>query len=92
MSAENFIALHQDANEILRHTTWLQTKTKQKQNKRRCHFELRPTGALSLDLSADSQVNALLALKSSKALTNQILVSRFHNLTPLGKVVKECIF
>lgn len=64
-------------------------KQKTKQNKKRCHFELRPTGALSLDLSADSQIIALLAFKSSKALTNQILVSRFHNLTPLGKVVKE---
>lgn len=65
------------------------TNKKQNKTKKRCHFELRPTGALSLDLSADSQIIALLAFKSSKALTNQILVSRFHNLTPLGKVVKE---
>lgn len=30
VSAENFIALNQEANEILCHTTWLQTKNKTK--------------------------------------------------------------
>lgn len=30
VSAENFIALSQEANEILCHTTWLQTKNKTK--------------------------------------------------------------
>lgn len=33
VSAENFLAVNKDANEILCHTTWLQTKNKTKQKK-----------------------------------------------------------